>query len=264
MKKGVSAMRNLNSTGGRFRLGKGSALAAVCMLLGVGFTVGALAARETETVPTSSGDIRITPVTHGSLMLEFGGKVIHVDPWSGGDYSGLPKADVILITDIHGDHMDPKMVQELSKESTAVVAPAAVAKTVSQAQVMENGESKSVEGIRLEAVPMYNLVRGPGPGKLFHDKGRGNGYVLTLGGKRLYFSGDTECTPEMKALKDIDVAFVCMNLPYTMTPEEAAGCVAAFRPKVVYPYHYRGSDLGKFSAALKEEKGIEVRLREWY
>ena len=109
-------MRNLNSTGGRFRLGKGSALAAVCMLLVVGFTVGALAARETKTVPTSSGDIRITPVTHGSLMLEFGGKVIHVDPWGRGDYSGLPKADVILITDIHGDHMDPKMVQNLSKE----------------------------------------------------------------------------------------------------------------------------------------------------
>ena len=257
-------MRNLNPAGGRFRFGKSSALTAVCILFGVGFTVVASAAREAETVSTSSGDIRITPVTHGSVMLEFGGKVIHLDPWSRGDYSGLPKADLILITDIHGDHMDPKMVRELSKESTAVVAPAAVAKTVTQAQVVANGESKSVEGIRLEAVAMYNLVRGPSPGTLFHDKGRGNGYLLTLGGKRLYFSGDTECTPEMRALKDIDVAFVCMNLPYTMTPEEAAGCVAAFRPKVVYPYHYRGSDLGKFSAALKEEKGIEVRLREWY
>ena len=262
-------MRNLSPTGGRFRFGKGSAPAAVCMLLGVvliagGVAVGGSAAREAETVPTSSGDIRITPVTHGSLMLEFGGKVIHVDPWGRGDYSGLPKADLILITDIHGDHMDPKMVKELSKESTVVVAPAAVAKTVTQAQVVANGESRSVEGIQLDAVPMYNLVRGPSPGTLYHDKGRGNGYVLTLGGKRLYLSGDTECTPEMKALKNIDVAFLCMNLPYTMTPEEAAGCVAAFRPKVVYPYHYRGSDLGKFSAALKEEKGIEVRLREWY
>ena len=125
---------------------------------------------------------------------------------------------------------------------------------------------------------MYNLVRGPEAGKLFHDKGRGNGYVVTFGDKRVYLSGDTECTPEMKALTEIDVAFVCMNLPYTMTPEEAAGCVAAFDPKVVYPYHYGESDLTKFSSALAAEQGkdakaegqvahpvaSEIRLRDWY
>ena len=111
---------------------------------------------------------------------------------------------------------------------------------------------------------MYNLARGPRPGALSHDKGRGNGYVLTLGDKRLYFSGDTACTPEMKALENVDVAFVCMNLPYTMTPAEAAGCVAAFRPRIVYPYHYRGSDLSKFQEGLADQPGVEVRLREWY
>ena len=217
-----------------------------------------------DTIQASGGDIVITPVRHGSVMIQHGGKVFHVDPWSQGDYSELPKADVILITDIHGDHMDPAMVEKLSKASTLVLAPAAVAETVVQAQVIRNGQAMSYAGFKVEGVPMYNLARGPRPGALYHDKGRGNGYVLTLGEKRLYFSGDTACTREMKALENIDVAFVCMNLPYTMTPEEAAGCVAAFRPKIVYPYHYRGSDLSKFQGALANQPGVEVRLRDWY
>jgi L-ascorbate metabolism protein UlaG (beta-lactamase superfamily) len=197
-------------------------------------------------------------------MIEFGGKVLHVDPSSRGDYSGLPKADVVLITDVHGDHMDSGMVKNLSKPSTVVVAPAAAAKTFTQAQVIGNGEKKTIEGVEIQAVAMYNLVRGPQPGRLYHDKGRGNGYVLTLGGKRLYLSGDTECIPEMKVLKTIDVAFVCMNLPYTMTPQEAAECVKAFRPKIIYPYHYGQSDLKVFSRALQNEGGIEIRIRKWY
>ena len=119
-----------------------------------------------------------------------------------------------------------------------------------------------IEGM-IEAIPAYNIKRGPAPGKLFHDKRRGNGYVLTYGGKRFYFSGDTEGVPEMRALKNIDVAFVCMNLPYTMPPEEAADAVKAFHPKIVIPYHYRGSDLTVFQKAL-EGTGIEVRLLEWY
>jgi len=155
-------------------------------------------------------------------------------------------------------------VDKLKKETTVVIAPAAVAKTILEAQVINNGEKKKFGDLEVEAVPMYNLQRGPQPGALYHTKGRGNGYVLTLGGKRIYISGDTEAIPEMRALKNIDVAFVCMNLPYTMTPEEAAAGVKAFRPKVVYPYHYRGSDLKVFAAALANEKGIEVRLREWY
>ena len=221
-------------------------------------------AAPSDVLKTSAGDLKITPVTHGSVLLEINGQAWHIDPWSTGDYSALPKADVILITDIHGDHMDPKAIAAIKKDSTVIVAPSAVAKTVAEAKVLANGESTTISGIKIEAVPMYNLQRGPEAGKLYHDKGRGNGYVLTIGDKRIYFSGDTEAVPEMKALKNIDVAFLCMNLPYTMPPGEAAEGVKAFRPKVVYPYHYRGSDLAVFSGALKNEKDIEVRLRDWY
>jgi L-ascorbate metabolism protein UlaG (beta-lactamase superfamily) len=213
---------------------------------------------------TTEGELKIRPIMHGSLMLEFRGKVIHVDPWSRGTYTGLPKADLILITDIHPDHMDRAMVDQLKKETTVILAPAAVAETIREAQIIRNGETKTVDGITIEAIPMYNLVRGPSPGQLYHTKGRGNGYVLTLGGTRVYISGDTECVPEIKALRGIDVAFLCMNLPFTMPPEEAAECVKAFRPKIVYPYHYRNADLSVFVNALKGESGIEVRVRNWY
>ncbi|MBI3693992.1 MAG: MBL fold metallo-hydrolase [Acidobacteria bacterium] len=224
----------------------------------------AAAAPAADTEKTAAGDLVITPIRHASLMLQFAGKVIHIDPWSQGDYSSMPRADYIFITDIHGDHLDKAMVDKLKKDSTIIVAPAAVAKTITGAVVMNNGEKKKFEEFEVEAVPMYNIQRGPQPGALYHTKGRGNGYILTLGGKRLYLAGDTEAIPEMKALKNIDIAFVCMNLPYTMTPEEAAAGVKAFRPKVVYPYHYRGSDIKAFAALLKDEKSIEVRLREWY
>ncbi|MBI1956225.1 MAG: MBL fold metallo-hydrolase [Acidobacteria bacterium] len=221
--------------------------------------------RQTDTIATSGGDLRITPIQHASLMLEFGGKVIHVDPvGQGADYSGLPPADLILITDVHGDHQDRAMIDKLKKAGTVVVAPPAVAKTITEAQTISNGEKKTVAGIEIEAVAMYNIARGPQPGLFFHDKGRGNGYILALGGKRIYLSGDTECTPEMKALRNIDVAFVCMNLPYTMPPGEAAECVQAFRPKIVYPNHFRGSDPQEFANALQGTQGVEVRLRKWY
>lgn len=216
-----------------------------------------------DTLSTNSGDVVITPVRHATVRLEIQGKTWWIDPWGQADLSSAPKADVILITDVHGDHMDPTAIEQLSKPSTVIVAPAAVAETITAAKTLANGESMTVEGVKIEAIPMYNLERGPEPGKLFHPKGRGNGYVLNVGGKRIYISGDTEVTLEMKALKNIDVAFVCMNLPYTMPPEEAAEGVAAFAPKVVYPYHYRGSDVKAFAQALAG-KPIEVRLREWY
>ena len=238
-------------------------IASLCVL--VLFAV-ALAAqqRPVEIISSPQGDIRITPIRHASVMLQFNDKIIHVDPWSQGNYSGLPQADLILITDIHGDHMDPKAIAQLKKEGTKIVAPAAVQETVTEAEVIQNGETKTVQGIQIEAVPMYNLERGPRPGTLYHDKGRGNGYVLTLGGKRMYFSGDTECVPEIKKLKNIDVAFLTMNLPYTMPPGEAAACTRAFRPKIVYPYHYRGSDLKLFQRALRRREDIVVRVRDWY
>ena len=221
--------------------------------------------RQTDVLETSQGALKITPLFHGSVMLDFGGKIIHIDPWSQADYGGLPQADLILITHTHADHMDPAMLKTLRKDSTVIVTPPAVADTLNGAageiETLSNGEKKTYLGIEVEAVPMYNLVFGPSPGKPFHHKGIGNGYVLRFGETRAYFSGDTECVPEMKALRNIAVAFVAMNPPRTMPPAEAAACVKEFRPKIVYPYHYRGQNTQEFADALKNT-GIEVRLRK--
>jgi L-ascorbate metabolism protein UlaG (beta-lactamase superfamily) len=211
----------------------------------------------------TEGDITITPITHASFQLEHNGKVIHVDPWSQGDYSKSKQADLILVTDIHQDHLDPAAITRIRKPGAPVVAPSAAAEKIENPTVIANGETKTVAGISIEAVPMYNLQRGPAAGQFFHTKGRGNGYILTLGAKRVYIAGDTECTPEMRALKNIDIAFIPMNLPYTMPPAEAAECVKAFKPKVVYPYHYRGQNPEEFKAALKDV-AVEVRLLNWY
>jgi L-ascorbate metabolism protein UlaG (beta-lactamase superfamily) len=226
-------------------------------------TVFANAAAAPQIFPTSAGDVRITPLNHASTLIEAAGKTIYLDPAKPVKFAGLPKADLILITDIHGDHMDPAAIAEITTAGTETLAPPAVVATVTAAKPIANGETKTWKNWTIEAIPAYNLTRGPSPGKLFHDKGRGNGYVLTYGGKRFYFSGDTEGVPEMRALKNIDVAFVCMNLPYTMPPEEAAEAVKAFHPKIVIPYHYRGSDLAVFKKSL-EGTGIEVRLLDWY
>jgi L-ascorbate metabolism protein UlaG (beta-lactamase superfamily) len=215
-----------------------------------------------ESFPTSEGTLQLTPIQHASLMIQAGGKTLYIDPAEGG-YDSLPKADFILITDIHGDHLAPPVVNKLKKPDTVIVAPKAVAAQLAGVKVLSNGEKTTIGPFAVEAVPMYNLTRGPSADQLFHDKGRGNGYIVTYGGKRFYFSGDTEAIPEMKALKNIDVAFVCMNLPYTMTPQEAADGVPAFHPTVVYPYHYMGSDTNQFAKAL-EGTGIDVRLRNWY
>ena len=233
-------------------------------LLGVGLLVGLAGAQTaSDVIPAKGGDIIVTPIMHASLQLEFAGNVIHVDPWSQGDYSKTKQADLVLITDIHQDHLDLPALAKVRKPGAPVVAPAAAAEKIENATVMANGESKAVAGVQIDAVPMYNLQRGPAAGQLFHTKGRGNGYVITLGDKRIYFSGDTECVPEMRALKNIDVAFLTMNLPYTMPPAEAAECAKAFKPRIVYPYHYRGSNLEEFAGALKGEP-IEVRVRNWY
>lgn len=216
-----------------------------------------------DTIPATGGNIRITPIMHASVQVEHAGKVIHVDPWSKGDYTKAKPADIILVTDIHGDHLDPAAIAKVRKAGTQIVAPAAVAAKLEGAVVLANGERKDVAGVSVEAVPMYNLQRGPAAGQFYHTKGRGNGYILTLGGKRLYFSGDTECVPEIKSLKQIDAAFMTMNLPYTMPPSEAAECVKAFKPKIVYPYHFRESKLEEFTTALKGQS-IEVRILNWY
>jgi len=218
-------------------------------------------------VPAAGGNITITPIQHAGVQVEQGGKVIQVDP-AQGDVSKAKPGDVVLVTDIHGDHLNPDLIAKVRKPGAPVVMPAAVqqqvgAKVPGPVEVLANGQTKTIAGISIEAVPMYNLQRGPAAGELFHTKGRGNGYVVTLGGKRLYFAGDTECTPEMEALKNIDVAFIPMNLPYTMPPAEAADCVKAFKPAIAIPYHYQGQKPEEFQAALKGS-GIEVRLLNWY
>jgi L-ascorbate metabolism protein UlaG (beta-lactamase superfamily) len=219
--------------------------------------------RTTDHFATSKGSLDVTPLNHASLLFGWSGKSIYVDPTMVALADpALPKADVIFITDIHPDHLDSAAIGRVSKDGTVVVAPPAVAEKAHVDVVMKNGDTQDVAGVGAEAVPMYNLVRGPTPGKLYHDKGRGNGYVLDFGGLRAYLSGDTECTPEMRGLSRIDVAFVCMNLPYTMPPAEALQCVQAFRPKVLLPYHYRGSDLSELKVLAAQ--GVEVRTRNWY
>lgn len=226
------------------------------------------AGRKSDTLATSSGDLKITPIHHASLMLEWNGKVIDVDPWDAESYAGCPEADLILITDTHADHLDPKAIAAVSKDDTIIVASEAAARTIAVARSLSNGAKADLMfagvSIEVEAMAAYNLTRGPAPGQFYHPNGRGNGYVLTLGGRRIYISGDTECIPEMALLKNIDVAFICMNLPYTQTPQEAAECVKKFRPAIVYPYHYRGQDPKILADALRDEQGIEVRLRNWY
>ncbi len=223
---------------------------------------------QADVIQTSRGELRITPIYHGSVMLEFGGKVIHVDPWSQGDFTGFPPADLIVITHTHQDHLDRTMVNKLHKPETIIVGPPAVIDTLNCApacgiaEAISDSEHRTVMGIEFEGVPMYNIVFGSGPGKPYHHKGIGSGYVLNFGDTRVYFSGDTECTPEMKALKNISVAFLAMNPPRTETTQEAAACVKAFKPKIVYPYHYRGSKLKEFSGALKDTPGVEVRIRK--
>ena len=242
----------------QFRSVKTAAIGAAVVV-----TTALVGAQAKDTIPASGGDIIVIPINHATVEIQHAGKTILVDPTAQGRYTGLPAPDLILITDIHGDHMDPATVEKVKKPGTTIVVPPAVAEKV-PGTVLKNGEKKTVAGVEIEAVPMYNLQRGPAAGQLFHDKGRGNGYILTLGGKRLYLSGDTECTAEMRALKNIDVAFVAMNLPYTMPPSEAAECVKAFKPKIVYPYHYQGQNLQEFADALKGTAGVEVRIRDWY
>jgi len=239
-----------------------SILATSLLAISGAVTLPAFAAKPSEEFQTKAGALKITPIMHASFTIEAGGKVIQVDP-AMGDFTGAPAADIILITDIHGDHLVPANIAKLKKAGTMVIIPGAAQKDVPDGVIMKNGETKAVGAFTFEAIPMYNLKRGPAEGKLFHDKGRGNGYVVIYGGLRIYISGDTENIPEMRALKNIDVALVCMNLPYTMPVDEAADAVKAFHPKVVYPYHYMGQDVNQFAAALKGT-GIDVRLRNWY
>ncbi len=236
-------------------------LIAQCML--VPLAAGAAAPPYvTDTIPTPSGALAITFIGHGTLMLKHGATVIHVDPVSReADYATLPKAGLILVTHEHGDHLDAAAIAKIRTDKTVVIAPPVCAGALKGATIMRNGEQTNACGIVIEAVPAYNIKHERAPGVPFHPRGVGNGYILTFGATRVYIAGDTEATPEMQALKDITVAFLPMNLPYTMTPEMVAGAAKLLKPKILYPYHYGDTDTAQLVNLLKDTPGIEVRIR---
>ncbi|MBC8472700.1 MAG: MBL fold metallo-hydrolase [Planctomycetes bacterium] len=218
---------------------------------------------EQDIFHTDAGDLKIIFIGHGTLIFSYNGKFIHVDPVSReADYTRFAKADFILITHEHGDHLDPKAINIIRKEETKIVLTKACAERVTGGIVMQNGDERDIQGLKIEAVPAYNIVHKRSNGMPFHPKGEGNGYVITLGDKRVYVAGDTENVPEMKRLKEIDIAFLPMNLPYTMTPEMAANAAKAFKPKILYPYHFGQTDTSKLVNLLKDSKAIEVRIRK--
>jgi len=215
-----------------------------------------------DTIKTSAGNLEITFIGHGTLMFAFDGKIIHMDPFGRlTDYSKLPKADMIFLTHNHRDHLDPKALALLRTEKTIIVLPEKSGEGVKGGTIMRNGDVIELEGLKIEAVPAYNLVHMRSKGMPFHPKGAGNGYVVTFGDMRVYVAGDTENTPEMMNLKDIDIAFLPMNLPYTMTPQMVADAAKAFKPKILYPYHYGETDPSKLVALLKGTSNIQVRIR---
>jgi L-ascorbate metabolism protein UlaG (beta-lactamase superfamily) len=206
--------------------------------------------------------LKVTFIGHATLVVTYGDTVIHVDPvGEKADYSKLPRAGIVLVTHEHSDHLDPEAIAKVRTPDTVVVVGARCAGKVPGSIVLQNGDSRAVKGIRIEAVPAYNIVHMRAPGAPFHPRGEGNGYVLTLGTRKVYVAGDTENTREMKSLKRIDVAFLPMNLPYTMTPEMVADAALAFRPKVLYPYHFGDSDTQRIQDLLASAKDIEVRIR---
>ena len=218
---------------------------------------------ETDTIKTSSGDLTMTFIGHGSLLFEFNGLAIHIDP-SGRyvDYSAMPKADIILVTHHHGDHFDTDAIDQIMQAETDIIWTETCAEENKNGIVMKNGDVKSVKEINIEAVPAYNIVHKRDSGKLYHPKGNGNGYVITFGDTKIYVAGDTENVPEMKKLTGIDFAFLPMNLPYTMTPEMVNHAVRMFNPKVLYPYHFGDTNVDELIELLRDKKDCEIRVRK--
>lgn len=220
-----------------------------------------------DRIATNSGDLVIHPVLHGSLVLQWNGINIYVDPYGGADrYQDKGTPHLILITHPHGDHLNKDTLAGLDTSNATFIVPQVVANEMpapyaGQLKLMANGDSTEMHGITIKAMPMYNL---PEEGAR-HAKGWGNGYVLNIGGQDVYLSGDTEDIPEMRNLNSIDIAFVCMNLPYTMDVTQAADAVLDFAPTIVYPYHHRGQDIHEFKSLVDAgDKAIEVRLKDWY
>ena len=229
----------------------------------VSFAQAARAQFETDVLPTSKGDLKITFLGHGTLMFDYDGLVIHVDPYSKvADYDHLPKADVILITHEHPDHLDLKALEPIRKAETRIVLTETCAARLKGGIVMKNGDDQTVAGLAITAVPAYNIVSKRPDGQPFHPKGAGNGYLIRFGDKRVYVAGDTENIPEMKALRDIDCAFLPMNQPYTMTPAMVADAARAFAPRILYPYHFGDTPAAELQKLLADCARIEVRIRK--
>lgn len=218
---------------------------------------------EQDVIKTNSGDLTITFIGHGTLMFEFNSLVIHIDPISMyADYKKLPKADLILITHQHGDHLDSLAIASIRKHGTVLYCNEASHNNVQSGTVIGNGEHTEFRGIKIDAIPAYNIVNKRDNGAPFHPKGEGNGYVLTFADKKVYIAGDTENIPEMKNLTNIDVAFLPMNLPYTMTPKMVADAIEMFHPKILYPYHYGNTNVNELVQLMKDRKDCEVRIRK--
>lgn len=217
---------------------------------------------ERDLVETSGGELEITFIGHGTLMFRLGGRVIHVDPWSRlADYGRMPKADLVLITHHHMDHLDSKALEAVSTDSTITVYTESCTGKGIEGIVMKNGDEKTFHGFEIEAVPAYNIAHGRENGRPWHPKGEGNGYIVEFGDRRVYIAGDTENVPEMKSLEDIDIAFLPMNIPYTMTPEMLADAAKSFKPAVLYPYHFGDTETSELVDLLKKEERIKVHIR---
>jgi L-ascorbate metabolism protein UlaG (beta-lactamase superfamily) len=218
---------------------------------------------ETDTIRTSTDQLLITFIGHGTLMFKFNDLVVHVDPVSRyANYDRMPKGDIILITHHHGDHLDPKAIKFIAKKDTKVILTESCLEKLQDGIVMVNGDEKIIDGITIHAVPAYNLVHKRDDGTVFHPKGVGNGYVITFGNEKVYVAGDTENIPEMKDLKDIDIAFLPMNLPYTMTPKMVADAVDMIKPKILYPYHFGDTNTDDLLKLLKDKTDLQVRIRK--
>jgi L-ascorbate metabolism protein UlaG (beta-lactamase superfamily) len=218
---------------------------------------------ETDIIPTSAGDLSITFLGHASLFMVFAAKNIFIDPFGQvADYSTFGKANIIISTHEHFDHLDPKALESILTPTTTLVMNPAGVKQIGSGISMRNSDIMTVAGILIEAVPAYNLIHIREDGQPFHPKGVGNGYIMTFGDIRVYIAGDTENIPEMNDLRDISVAFLPMNLPYTMTPEMVAEAAKVIKPRILYPYHYGKTDVSILVNLLKLEKGIEVRVRK--
>lgn len=217
---------------------------------------------EIDKITLEQGELIITFLGHASLMMSWQGKIIYIDPiFECADYTKLPKADLILATHDHYDHFDPEAIDTIKTEQTTMVVTQDVAKQIKEGIVMKNGDKKTILEMEIEAVPAYNVVNMRSPRVPYHAPGTGNGYIVTCGSKRVYIAGDTENIPEMKELKDIDIAFLPMNLPYTMTPQMVADAACSFQPKILYPYHYGETNVQELIDLLENEN-IEVRIRK--